>query len=106
MKALSFRVPDEHHEQLQAYADENDASLSDAGREFIERGLEYDDLQTEYERLQQRDQQLAKRYEDRREEDVDELREYVRLQREKEQAGILTRWKWRLRGRSVEDENE
>lgn len=99
MQALSFRVPDDHHEQIQSYAEENDVSLSDAGREFIERGLEYDDLQTEYARLQQRDQQLAKRYEDRREEDVDELREYVRLQREKEEADWLTRQKWRLFGR-------
>lgn len=104
MQALSFRVPDEHHEALKAYAEENGVSLSDAGREFIERGLEYDDLQTEYERLQQRDQQLAKRYEDRREEDIDALREYVRLQREKEQAGWWTRQKWRLFGRSEDDE--
>lgn len=102
MKQLAFRVPEEHYEEIEAYADKNDVSLSEAAREYIERGVEYADIRNENERLRNRDQQLAKRYEERREEDVNELVEYARRQREKEQAGWVTRQKWRLFGRGGE----
>ena len=106
MEQIAFRVPEEHKEELQAYADENDVSLSDAGREYIRRGTEYEDIQSENERLRNRNETSMERYNDRREDEVGELVEYARMQREKDNVGRLTRWKWRWFGQPEPDDSE
>lgn len=99
MESIAFRVPEDHHDALEAYAEENDVTLSEAAREHIERGLEYDDLQSENERLRNERGTMMERYQGQRDDEVEELRTYVRMQREKEQVGWWTRQKWRLFGR-------
>jgi len=100
MAQVSVRLDDDLLEEIEDYAD--DEPRSEAIRELLRRGLEYDELATENERLQRRVEALI----DNRDEHT-ELVNYVederRYRREREQAGIITRAKWLLVGRDVED---
>lgn len=113
MEQITVKLPDDTAELLEDVAESQfDGNRSEAVRELLRRGTEYDDLKRENERLQQ---QLAAT--NRRVDQHTELVEYVREEREiqrsrqsleerKAKAGVLTRAKWWLVGMSDENENE
>lgn len=114
MKRVSVKLPEETVTELDRLADDQDTTRSDAIRGTLDDGLDTDDdeelqrlqtviherddriewLETQVERLQNTHTQiLAQRNENT------ELQLYVDEQREWNQAGLLTRVKWRLAGK-------
>jgi len=102
MPQASARVSDDANDGIKAYSDEHDVSRSDAIRELLQRGLEYDRVQNENERLRRQLQATNSR-----QEDVSELIEYVedertlrQRERERRDAPAWRRAKWWLLGRN------
>jgi hypothetical protein len=113
MPRYSVRVSEELGERIEAYADEYDGSQSDALREILHRGVEYDSIRQERDSLQNQLNTLAGR-----EREHGELVEYVQeersiqqrreerrererqRERERENAPIWRRAKWFVLGRS------
>lgn len=110
MRSVTIKLLDNTVDSLEEIAAEHyDGNRSDAIRELLEKGREYDDLQARHDELQR---QLAAV--NSRQNDVTELVEFVeeqrdltryqeRRQRQLDEANILTRWKWKLTGVPVED---
>ena len=110
MPQYSVRVSEDLGEQIEAYADEYDGSKSDALRELLAQGTEYDRLQVENERLRSAQTQLIEQREENQ-----ELVEYVehekslqerreereRKREERRNAPAWRRAKWWLFGRST-----
>lgn len=82
MQPVTIRLPDDTHRILAEEADERDISMSEAVREYIEKGREYDDLEAKTERLER---QLAAV--NARQGDVTEIVEYVEEERSWRTAG-------------------
>jgi urease accessory protein UreF len=106
MPQASARVSGDVDDGIEAYSDEHDVSRSDAIRELLQRGVEYDRVQNENERLRRQLQAV-----NARQEDVGELVEYVERERslqerreererERENAPVWTRARWFILGRS------
>ncbi|MDG5821957.1 ribbon-helix-helix protein, CopG family [Natronococcus sp. A-GB7] len=89
MEQVAARVPEEIDEAIQAYSDENDCSRSEAIRDLLERGIEYDQLQTENQRLQNEKRTIIQQ----REQNT-ELVEYIEEEKSYRKAGLFTRAKW------------
>lgn len=110
MESVTVKLPDTTIDSLEAIADEEyDGNRSDAIRDLLAKGMDYDDLQARHDELQR---QLAAV--NSRQEDVTELVEYVEQEREADryrdrrrrlvdQAGVVTRAKWWLTGVPVEE---
>lgn len=112
MERLTIRIPEDVLEEIEARASADDVSQSEAARQLLRRGSEYDDLKRENERL--RDQLAAT---NRRIDEHQELVEYVEeersVQRQREereqrraQAGVLTRAKWWITGMPADEETD
>ncbi|WP_339106517.1 ribbon-helix-helix protein, CopG family [Haloterrigena salinisoli] len=113
MEQITVKVPSDTNESLEEYAEaEHDGNRSEAIRELLSRGLEYEEIKTERDRLERKLTET-----NARQDDVSEIVEYVEKQREVEryrdqrqrmvdQAGLLTRMKWKLTGVPVDDEQE
>ena len=104
MERLTIRVPEDLAKTIDERSAADDVSDSEAARQLLRRGTEYDDLKTENERLQR---QL--RATTARERDVDELVEYVeeervmqQRERERRDAPVWRRAKWWVLGRGEE----
>jgi len=102
MPQASARVSGAVDDGIEAYSDEHDVSRSDAIRELLQRGVEYDRVQNENERLRRQLQAV-----NARQEDVGELVEYVERERsiqdqerERRNAPAWRRARWWLFGRS------
>ena len=67
MPQYSVRVSEELGERIEAYADEYDGSKSDALRDLLDRGTEYDRIQRENDRLQRAQTQLIGQREENQE---------------------------------------
>lgn len=117
MPTLSLRMDGELIESLDEEADERDVTRSQYIRNILESRHEADELRQELDALQAQHDELQRQLAatNRRQEDVGELVEYVReeqqLQRERRdlelrraEANILTRWKWKLTGVPVDDD--
>lgn len=111
MERLTIRVPEELLEEIEDRASADGVSQSEAARQLLRRGTEYDRIRDERDRLER---QLSAV--NARQDDVSELVEYVEEQREAEryrdqrrrrldEANILRRWKWKVTGIPVEDKS-
>ena len=105
MPRASARISEDLDSEIEAFADEHDLTRSDAIRELLQRGVEYDRVRTENDRLQRNLQQLI----DQREEHT-ELVEYVEEERslqqrraERRDAPLWRRAKWWVLGRTDAD---
>lgn len=105
MEQIAARVPEEIDHAIQTFSDENGYSRSEAIRQLLERGVEYEELQTENERLQNEKRALI----DHRKEHT-ELVEYVKKERDLQQrqeerrdAPAWRRAKWWLLGRDRDE---
>ena len=125
MEQFAFRVPEETFASVDAYAEENDLSRSEAGRELLTNALENESstdeterIRTEYEReIEELERELERTKRERRQiiEQRDENKELVRYaqdqrelsqrQQERQDAPVWTRAKWWVLGRS-ENETE
>jgi predicted transcriptional regulator len=101
MPRYSVRVSEDLGERIEQYADEYDGSRSDALREILHRGVEYDSIRQERDSLQNQLNTLAGR-----EREHGELVEYVEREkslrereRERRDAPAWRRAKWWLFGR-------
>ena len=93
MNPIASRVPEDTDASIEEYADKNEISKSDAIRELLKRGIEYDRLQTENERLRNEKRMIINQRDEHR-----ELVEYVEDEQRYRQAGLVQRVKWFLRG--------
>ena len=123
MTSISLRLNDEILKSIDNEAKEKGVSRSEYIRDTLEARHESDvlrsdlnELQTEYENLEAKYDELQRQLAavNSRQADVTELVEYVEQQRDLDQyrarrermvdqAGMLTRWKWKLTGVPVED---
>jgi len=112
MEHVATRVPEDIHAEIREIQDVNDCSQSEAVRELLRRGSEYERLQREHDSLQNQLNTLAGR-----EREHAELIEYVQeersiqqrreerrererqRERERENAPIWRRAKWFVLGR-------
>lgn len=95
MQSVTIKLPDTTIETFQEIAEEEyDGNRSDAIRDLIDKGMDYDDLERENERLQR---QLAAV--NARQDDVTEIVEYVEEERSWREAGLGTRMKWWIFGK-------
>ena len=110
------RLEREHEQQVDRLKDEHEERLADLRAEYEE---EIADLQEQNERLQtsrddlQRQLAATNRRVDQHQELVDYVEEQRSLERYRarreqmiDQAGMLTRWKWRLTGVPVDEQDE
>lgn len=67
MQQLTVRVPDETAEAIEERADESDSSQSEAVRELLELGTDYDRLQAEADDLRRQLQAVNRREDDHQE---------------------------------------
>lgn len=103
MQQLSIKLPDDAIESLDALAAEkHDGNRSQAVREIVEKGLEYDDLKVERDhaeaaRDQLREQMVAR---ENTEKEVVALRERIEQRERSADAPFFVRWVrwWRSRG--------
>lgn len=102
MDRLTIRVPEDLREEIERIEDADDVSQSEAARRLLRRGTAYDGLKAERDRLQRKLEAT-----NARNDDVDEIVEYVQeereLQRRREErrdAPLWTRAKWYVLGRS------
>jgi metal-responsive CopG/Arc/MetJ family transcriptional regulator len=98
MENLPAKVPADLLDEIEAHADEHhDGNRSEAVRELLRQGLQYDELRDERDRLERQYRQLI----DRQDEHA-ELVEYVERERSLEErrrrAGLGKRAKWWLLG--------
>ena len=109
MPQYSVRVSEELGERIEAYADEYDGSQSDALRELLRRGTEYEDIQRDRDRLRNAQTQLIEQREENqelveyveREKSMQERREErERKREERRNAPAWRRAKWWLFGRA------
>lgn len=113
MRQITFKVPDDEFEEIEEYeVERGHSNRSDALRELLRRGLDYQDLETERDRLERKltatnqgneqVDELVRYFEDER-----ELRERQRQREEqRQQANILRRGWWKLAGRPSVEEDE
>ena len=94
MKRLTIRVPEDLAETIDERATAADVSDSEAARQLLRRGTEYDDLQTENERLRNEKRGII----EQRTENKD-LRRYVENDIEWHEADLLTRVRWFVFGK-------
>ena len=111
---VSTKIKDTLLDEIDAVADEDhDGNRSEAFRELVRKGLEYDHLEAERDDLQR---QLRER--NRENDKVTEIVEYVEEEKEIQQrerstqearelqrleAGLLTKIRWRLVGRNQDE---
>ena len=90
MNQIDARVPEATDDGIEVYADKNDISKSDAIRELLKRGIEYDDLQSENERLQSEKRTIINQRGEHQElvEYVEGERELQRRERERRDAPL------------------
>ena len=102
MAQASARVSEDVDADIQAFADEHDLSRSEAIRELLQRGVEYDRVRNENDRLQRNLQQLISQREEHGElvEYVEEERALQQRNQERQDAPAWRRAKWWLFGRS------
>lgn len=93
MKQVAARVPEGTNDGIEAFADENDVSKSDAIREVLSRGLEYDRLRSENERLRNEKRTIINQRDEN-----SQLVEYVEDEQRYRQAGVVQRVRWWFRG--------
>ena len=96
MPQYSVRVSEELGERIEAYADEYDGSQSDALRDLLRRGTEYDRIQQENDRLRNAQTQLIEQREENQElveyaETERSIREREAKQRERHRQATLWR---------------
>lgn len=106
MENLPAKVPEELLDEIEEYAaDRHDGNRSEAVRELLRRGLEYDEIETDRDRLERQYRQLIERQEEHQ-----ELVEYVETERtieeKRRRAGVVTRAKWWLRGMPADELEE
>lgn len=117
MKNVTVRLSEDYVKTLDDEADDLGLSRAEYIRDLIEKGREAKSTQRELEQTQAKVEDLRRQLQARnaREEDVAELVEYVEEQREAEryrdrrqrrldEANILKRWKWKVTGIPVGDE--
>jgi metal-responsive CopG/Arc/MetJ family transcriptional regulator len=80
MERLTIRVPEDLTDEIDRRADADDVSTSEAARQLLRRGTEYDRIQEERDRYERQYQQLV----EQRQEHT-ELVEYVETEREIQQ---------------------
>ena len=101
---ISVTLDEAQAEQLAQMVGERYGNRSEAVRDLLEKGMNYDEIETERDALRQR---LEKT--DRRIDDLEDIPEYVRREREREtvraqqrrmlrDASIVQRLKWKLLG--------
>ena len=105
MNPIASRVPEDVDAGIEGYADENDVNKSDAIRELLSRGLEYEDLRSENERLRNEKRTLINQREEHGElvEYVEGEREIQQRREERRDAPVWRRAKWWVFGRGGED---
>lgn len=116
MEAITIRLREETIESLDDEASEHDVSRSEYVREVLDRRDEYDRLRDELERERARADDLQRQLAqaNARDDDVTELVERVEeetsllarereRERERESAGMVTRLKWWVFGRDLDD---
>lgn len=112
MDKISVTLPSETIVRLSNVVDESYDNRSEAVRDLVQKGFEYDELERENRRLQR---QLAAT--NRRVDEHKQLQEYVEGQQELERrrarreerrahAGILTKTKWALMGMPRKNEQD
>ena len=113
MAKFSATVDDDVLETVDEYADEEHGGNRSAAVEtLLRRGLEFDDVVDERDDLEARLEDLRRQLATvrSREDDVDELVEYVEtersLQERRARAGLMTRLRWGLFGMDVDDKDE
>jgi len=116
MEPITIRIPAETKETLEAEADEYDVSVSEYIRTLIDQGREYDDLadrvDAREDRIETLEEQLRER--SRVEEKIEDLPDKLRgaesyterRQRKLDEAGLLSRVRWKLTGVPVDDDGE
>jgi antitoxin component of RelBE/YafQ-DinJ toxin-antitoxin module len=106
MPQVSARVDEDSDARIEAFADEHDLTRSEAIRELLRRGVEYDRVQTENDRLQRNLQQLIGQREEHTElvEYVEEERGIQQRREERRDAPLWRRARWFVFGRSDDGE--
>ena len=111
MERLTIRVPADLAAIIEEWADADDVSESEAARQLLRRGTEYEDLQRELEQTEARVEDLRRQLQQANadDRDVDEIVAYVdeeramqQRERERRDAPLWTRAKWYVFGRSDE----
>lgn len=100
MDHFTIRIPDEQREKIEEYENENDLSRSEAGRELLSQGLEYERVTEENQRLRNKIEALVGRQDEHGElvEYVEEEQDLQQIQREKATAPLIQRVKWLIWG--------
>lgn len=106
MENLPAKVPEELLEDVEEFAEtEHDGNRSEAVRDLLRRGLEYEEIQRDRDRLERQYRQLVERQEEHQ-----ELVEYVEtersLERQRRTASLATRARWWLWGIPDEELDE
>lgn len=99
MEAITIRVDEDTKRMLAEEAHENDASMSETARNYIQRGMDYDDIERDRDRLRSQIRTLI----EQRENHTELVRAVQREQTLAERragAGIATRVKWWVLGDS------
>ena len=111
MRHISVKVDDDLAERVDQYAADEHADVrSDAVRDLLRRGLDYDDLEAELEDTRRQLRETNRRIDSANElvEWVDEQREVERRRRELDErrasAGVFTRARWWLTGIPIDEE--
>ena len=111
MRHISVKIDEELGEQVDEYADdEHQGVRSDAVRDLLRRGLDYDSMKAELDDARRQLRETNRRIDETNElvAWVDEQREIERRRLDREEmrdtAGVLTRAKWWLTGMPSESE--
>ncbi|MFC4990591.1 CopG family ribbon-helix-helix protein [Saliphagus infecundisoli] len=102
MEQITVKVPGDTYESLEEYTEsEHDGNRSEAIRELLARGLEYDDLENERDRLERQLAATNQRVDQHQElvEYVQEERDLQQHREERRDAPLWTRAKWYVFGR-------
>ena len=101
MPQYSVRVSEESGERIEAYADEYDGSQSDALRDLLRRGTEYDSIRQERDSVQNQLNTLAGREREHAElvEYVEQEKSLKERERARRDAPLWRRAQWFVFGR-------
>jgi metal-responsive CopG/Arc/MetJ family transcriptional regulator len=94
MEQITIRIQEEFLESIEGAADEHNESRSEHIRDLLKKGMEYEDVRRDRDRLERQLGQLVDRQEERQ-----ELVEYVEDKQSYRDAPAWTRAKWWLLGR-------
>lgn len=108
MERLTIRVPEEIMEELERIQDADNVSQSEAARQLLRRGSEYERIRNERDRFERQYRQLVDQREEHTElvEYVEEERELERQRGRRRSAPVWTRAKWWILGEPSADDRD